>query len=394
MAGTLNLDAAVSAAAAEDNVTSAQATPPPDVGTTQPATPPPTTEAGSGQPAANAGQATAGSAQPTGGTSVPAEQAPASWTLRSQLQELGLDPSQFQDDQAAWQHVRQKLAVRAQEYERQQQILTWQQQQLHQMRQPPQQQQAQPAAETPWWNPPPYEAMWEQPFMQGKDGQPVTPADVDQGIAMKLRSYKDWQREQFGNLLRDPINTLKPGLEQFVQPLVQQAIQQHFGQYQDRQFANQWVQSQEAQLFQKDARGQKLIDGYGQPVLTPTGQKFVSHIQQLDAAGIKNPQLQQQLASALIELDTLRAGQQQAPPGAPPALPGTPQTQETSWQRNARIKQEALQRGAGAGRLPSSGGSPPPSATTSDGGNRGIDVRLSLGQRLNNAFASNGVAIN
>lgn len=312
-----------------------------------------------------------------------AQQAQA-WALREELKNLGVDTTQFQDDRAAWQFLQGRLREQATEFERQRQSLAYLQQQLLAAQQAQQQAtQPKPEEKKSWWTPPEYNPLWEQPVGKDKDGNPLYATDLDPTARIKLEQYRQWQRETFNNLLRDPIKTIEPGLKEFVAPLIQEAIQQHLGRYQEQQFVNSFISNPQVAdwIYQKDQAGNRLTDHFGRPMLTPGGQLFVKNLAWAEQMGVRDVQAQQQLASALVELEILRArnGQQ-----------GGAANGGQTVDKNAQLKANALQRGNGATRLPSSGSGPAVPATTASGGNRGVDPRLKLKDELTRAIVEAG----
>ncbi len=330
-------------------------------------------QAQGGQQAQDQGQVTS---QPAAGGA--SQSAAGSWSLRSELAKLGLKAEQFPDDGAAWQHVQSHLQSQAQQYQHAQQQLAWQQAQLEQL-QRAQQQAAQPAAPPAqpekWWAPPEYNPLWEKPIME-RDGQPVTPADLDPSVRLRLQQYNEWRRDKFNTFLTDPIKTIEPGLKSFVEPLIKQAIEQHLGLYRDRQFADQWTQQHQEHLYARSPDGQPLRDFQGRPVLSPVGQRYAQYVQWLDGQGLRAPQQQAQLAMQLLELEAYK---QQATKQAP---------------TNDQLKQAAVaQQGTrGAARLAGAGGAPPVPLPAN--GHRGTDPRLKLREGLTAALAASGIDSN
>ena len=319
--------------------------------------------------------------QPTaGGSAGAAPSAAGSWSLRSELAKLGLKAEQFPDDASAWNHVQSHLQSQAQQYQHAQQQLAWQQAQLEQF-QRAQQQAAQPAVPqqqpTNWWAPPEYNPLWEKPIME-RDGQPVTPADLDPSVRLRLQQYNEWRRDKFNTFLTDPIKTIEPGLKSFVEPLIQQAIQQHLGLYRDRQFADQWTQSHQEHLYARSPDGAPLRDFQGRPVLSPVGQRYAQYVQWLDGQGLRAPQQQAQLAMQLLELEAYK---QQAA--------RQPQAPTNDQLKTAAVQQQGTR---GATRLAGAGGAPPVPPPAN--GNRGTDPRLKLREGLAAALQASGIDAN
>lgn len=187
--------------------------------------------------------------------------------------------------------------------------------------------QAQPAQN--FWQKPEFDPNWQQMIesdgMGGVRVKPGYPPDV----LHKIRTYEMWQRTTLQKLLDDPISTLKEGILQLVNPMIQQAMTQGLGQYQHT------VQAR--QILDQNARWLWQTDVYGNRELTQQGKIYQYYINQLYERGVRDPQLANQIAynAAMGELAHVQyiaqqraaqgqQGQQgQQQPAQQPALPAS-----------------------------------------------------------------------
>lgn len=254
------------------------------------------------------------------------------WTLRGELERLGWDASQFQDDRSAFQALSQQLAQRQQQFDQMQQLAQYGQFYLANMqdfqrglsmvRGQPQGQgvQGQPAQgvqgqqappKDDWWKAPEYDQSWESIVRYDPQTQSfIVPMGHDPAIGVKYGKYKEWQRDTMQKMLQDPIGTLKPGLERLVEEKARSLAQQQVSTYDDNQFAQAYVQSQ-PWMFQKHPNGQVAVGMDGRPLLTHAGQRFQSYVMHAEQSGVKDVRAQQQWAYGQLERDALNVQLQQ-----------------------------------------------------------------------------------
>jgi hypothetical protein len=330
-----------------------------------------------------------------GGTPSPAPAAAAATpeyvSVREALAGYGLDlRSQFPDDHQALQHLIGQ--VRAAEQNRQ----MAQYGELYVQHAGPfqqwmrEQQQAQAAAaqkQAEWFKAPEYDARWESQLTRDPaTGEIRAVPGAPPDLVQKYAAWRDHQRSFLDKFSRDPIGSIRPGIEQVVDQLVQQRVQQHLGQYQERSAAQSFIQENSRWLHARDADGGVLRDERtGAPQLSPLGQRFAAYVGEAQQLGLAGTPAQSKYAMAMVQRDYL-AAQAQAGATPPPAAPAAPAAPADP---NAAAKAAFLrQAGAGAGGTPAVAPAPqntngqPPAAT----GPR------ALSQRLMAAMTSNGFA--
>ncbi len=269
-----------------------------------------------------------------GGTPPPAA-APSFLGVRDALKGYGLDlGKQFTDDHSALQH----LALAYQRLQQSQGLLPYAEQyqrhagefQEYLRARAEAQRQQQQGQKPSWWQAPEYDPNWVNKLTR----DPVTgelrvlPGN-DPSILQKFSQALDHRTSFLDKFAFDPIGSIKPGLEETVREIAQQMIQEQMGSFQDRNFANSWVQQNAAWLHARDQQGNVLRDpGTGAPQLSQVGQRFATYVQALDGAGLKNVQLQQALAQRLVEGDLARLGLSQQTQGQAAAQTGEQQKQD------------------------------------------------------------------
>jgi hypothetical protein len=296
--------------------------------------------------------------------------------LRTQLSKaLGINLGHYQDDAQALRGlsglIQQSMQWREQANQLQQIVPYWSQfQQFMQQQQAPQQQQPQNQTQQKgWWSVPEYDERWLQAVEVGEDGQPRVKAGYSPDILWKLNNYQNWQRDSLSRILRDPIGTLKEGIVDLVQPLIQQAVAGNLGSYEQRNQAHNIIQQNSHWMFESDQGGSPILNPVtGQRTLSPAGKIYTDNLKVLASQGINDPQRQHQLAfhNTVGQLTILaqQSRQQQAPQAAPQQPPQT----MNSMARMATTATAAT----------------PPTTNQFGGG-------TSLEAMIRNAFAANGI---
>lgn len=200
-----------------------------------------------------------------------------------------------------------------------------------------------------WWTAPEFDPSWEQAVVADpQTGELVAKPGYDPTIPSKIARYRDFQRQKLNEFFQDPMKTIQPGIEQVVQAVVEKALQQHTGEFEQKQFADSFLQQNSDWLFQSDPVSKQLIrDVSGKLQLSPAGHRFRQHVSDLEKAGVTNLAAQQSLAQRLTEGDLLRmAYTQQQNPAAPaqPAAPASPQA--PAYQPNALAGSQNLGTGS------------------------------------------------
>lgn len=280
-----------------------------------PAAPPPAPSAQ--QPATEAISGTGTGAGP--GVPTAAE----ALSVRDALASYGLDlRTQFQDDHAALQH----LVMLARQAASQQPLVQYGQQYVQHagefqayLRQKQEQQAAQQAQQQSWWKAPEYDPTWSRRLTRDpQTGEiralPGEPPDLVQ----KYLAWAEHQRSFLDKFAQDPIQAIKPGIEQVVQDTAQRLMQQQLAAYQERQQAEQFLAQNADWMFARDAQGQPLVNpATQQPALSPLGQQFAGYVFEAERMGLGDTASQQKYALAALQRDYLAAKyQQQAQPAA------------------------------------------------------------------------------
>jgi hypothetical protein len=300
--------------------------------------------------------------------------------VRDALAGYGVDlRGQFQDDHAALQH----LALAYRQAQQSQQLVQYGQQYLQHapqfqqwLAQQQQAQQAQQQQASEWFKPPEYDARWQSQITRDPTtGQlsavPGAPPDV-------VQKYLTWQQHQQDfqqRMARDPIGTLKPGLEQLVDQRAQQIIQQQLGGYQEQSRAQSFLQEHAGWLYARDAQGGVLPNPQtGRPMLGELGQRFYGYVREAESLGLRDVNSQQGYAMRLLRADVAMSqqGQQPAPQQANNQLPGQ------NAQAQGFLSNAAANRPNAAGSLQPAGAGGAPSASQ----NSSLPLRERLAQRF------------
>ena len=304
----------------------------------------------------------------------PPQAQPAS--LRDQLAGFGLDVSQFQDDNAALQ----AMAYGYRGYQSSKPYIEWSSRLLPYAseiekwladRQATKQQEAE--AVKPWHKLPEFDPRWRQQIVRDpQSGELKAVGGAPPDLPHRFTQYAQARQDFEDRFVGDPIGTLKPGLEEFVKPLVQQAIQQSLQQYQATSYASAFVRDNSDWLHQRDAQGQTIVDPVSnRPVLSPYGARFAEHIRFLEGQGIRDIGVQQQMARERLELDLLRA-----------QAAGQKVQQGVAQTNQAKVGNLIQQ---GAARVANRGGTATEAATGSQ------NAKLRLRDRLRQAFQEQGM---
>ncbi len=301
------------------------------------------------------------STTPTGGSGGQAQ--PQSAGIRDTLRGLGVDTTNFQSDESALQYLanlhRQQgdlsqLAqygrVYVQHADRFQAFLR---QQQEEERKKQQEQQG-------WWKAPEYDPNWLQKLTRDPTTGALRAVDgADPNLVQKYMSWVEHQRGFLDRFAQNPIEAIRPGIEQVVQQVAQQIVQQHLSGYQENVSASQLIEHHSPWIHQRDSQGQLVMDRQtGRPQLTELGQRYAGYVRQAEQMGLSNTQAQHDYALGLVQRDFLMQQHQAA------------QTQQAQQTANQQAQQQFLEQGnrpnqganvqgtsGGAGNAPRSGGS-------------------------------------
>lgn len=309
MAGEAELGglAGVSGAGASMGSVGASSAPPGDSGLAQatPVAAPAAVSTPSASPGglgAGAGTATAAAAQPGS----------AEWvSVRDALAGYGIDlRPQFQDDHSALQHL--ALAYRQaqqgsqlSEYGRlylqhAEPFQAW----MRSQQEAAQQKQAQQQG---WWKAPDYDPSWLSKLTRDpQTGELRALPGSDPSIVQKYLAWQDHQRGFLERFSKDPMEAIKPGVEQIARQIAQDMVQQHLGGYQQRSQANDFVAQNSSWLHARDQQGQLLGDPRtGKPALSPLGQQFAGFVREAEQRGINDVAGQQDYALTKVQRNYL-----------------------------------------------------------------------------------------
>lgn len=308
--------------------------------------------------------------------------------VRDALAAYGVDlRTQFNDDHAALQHLALAYRQASQgnelaQYGRQylqhagdfQAYLAQRQQQAVQQKQGQQE----------WFKAPEYDQRWQHQITRDPATGEMRPAPgAPPDVVQKYVAWANHQQDFQTRMARDPIGTLKPGLEQLVQETAQRLIEQQLGGYQERTQAQGFVQQHSGWLHARDQQGNVVLDPRtGRPALSDLGQRFAGYVHEAEQFGLRDVASQQKYAMGLVQRDYLAAqaggAQAQAQPQANPAQLAADANQAT---RDAFLANAAAHR-------PNVSGSVSPTAP--NGQQPSQNTALSLKDRLAQRFTENG----
>lgn len=316
-------------------------------------------------------------------------------SIRDVVQRLGGADlvNQFQDDTALLQHL-----LLAQQQNKQLQPLArygeqvvgqWDKVQgfLNQ-----QQAQQQAAAGDPWYkqwfNPPQFDPSWEKQILKDSSGNlhaaPGAPPDVVQRYAQ----YQQYQRAQIEKMTANPFEYFAPAIKALARQEAQSIAQEQLATHTDRQFANDFIQQNANWLYAAGPDGRAAVDPMsGQPLLSQWGTMFRDHAKAANDMGIRDVRAQQQYALERVQFAAMVQERQaaQSPVQQPAYVGGVQQPVQSPATVARQQANQVFLNGAGGRQQPNVGpqgqaGNPPAN-----------QAGLSLKERLNAAFAANGV---
>lgn len=175
------------------------------------------------------------------------------------------------------------------------------------LQQQAQQQQAAQQQTQQWWKAPEWDPSWEQKIMRDANGNLVVAHGQDPSIINKFMAWRDHQVNVMNRFAQNPLEVIRPGLEQLIDQRAQALLQQHQAAQQEVYSAKTFVDQNAQWLYQHNEQGQRLYDQRtGQPALSPAGQRFGAYVKQAEAQGF-NTQAQLQWAMGMTQRDVMHA---------------------------------------------------------------------------------------
>jgi hypothetical protein len=267
------------------------------------------------------------------------------------LRQYGYDASSYQSDQAAMAAV--ALQLRQAEQYRAQIQPQWSQFQAWQQQQAAAQQQAAQAQQKSWFEAPEYDPRWTDAIGYDAAGNPYLKSGYAPDTFEKIKRWNEHLGNFHRNLARDPIGTLRPGLEEVVQEVASRMIQQQMGQYQEQQRAAQIISNNAPWMYQFDPQTkQPVMDPMtGRQAFSEWGNRYRQYVAEAVQMGIPDSMRQHNYAerSVLAEMAMARAQSQAAPAQAQAAGDAA---------KNQFLQQSQRQPNV-SGAVPANGGSQP-----------------------------------
>jgi hypothetical protein len=315
-----DMTAALNAAASDSSPSPAASAPVSAPAPQTPSAPPaqPSTPSSSTTPSAP-------SAPAAGASGAVANPAPAGGSetfvsVRDALRQFGFPGAEsFQDDHSALT----QLVMRARQAEQLQQLAQYgnvylQNQQVFQeaLRARQEADQRQQAQAQQWFKAPEWDPSWRSQIVKDPVTGELKPAQgAPPDIVQKYLTGLQHQQGFLEKFAFNPIDAIKPGIEQIVRDMAQQIAGQQLGQYQEKSYAQGFVSQHKDWLFQTDGQGQPVRDPFsGQTQLSPWGQRFREYMGQAMQLGIQGEQQRSSYALQLVKGDYLayQLQQQQA----------------------------------------------------------------------------------
>lgn len=226
--------------------------------------------------------------------------------FRDQLRALGVDLSGLPDDRAALAQVaqiyqqlpqiRQLAMVGEQVYPYLSQFRGWLTEQQQR-----QQQAQQPA---PWWKAPEYDPAWVTKLTRDPaTGQIVPVQGAPPDIVAKFTAWSEHRQNFLDKFAQNPIDAIKPGIQQLVQEMIAPALQQATIQQNEARRAEALVSQNADWLHERTPTGDYARDQFGNKVLSVWGQRYAGYAQQAQQLGIAGTDNMHNYAMGLVERD-------------------------------------------------------------------------------------------
>jgi hypothetical protein len=251
--------------------------------------------------------ATAGSAEtPPASDAAPTPPSTPSTTppfsVLGYLKQQNFDTSRFQSDEAAAQAMLashqhgaqlQELAELGRRYSQHAPA-------FEQFIQQQQQQQAQP--KQGWWKAPEWNDGWmSQVDVDPQTGEMKVKAGFDPSIPQKINAFRAHQRDFIQKFTIDPIGSIKEGLQELIQPMLQEHFQQNLSSYQDQMFTNDTLRQNAGWMFVRGQNGEPINNPMsGKPVMSPAGQRYAQLVMESAQMGIRDVRHQDAYARRIL----------------------------------------------------------------------------------------------
>ncbi len=276
-------------------------------------------------------------------------------TLLESLRSQGIDIQGSNDQEALsalanrWKEYQQlqQLAPAARSYiQDRDQYTAWKRQQEAEV-QKQREQQPKPWY-SPWFNPPEYNPAWERQITTDANGNYVAVPGAPPGVVEKFMNYRQHRTELAEKFMSNPYEFIEAPVKHLAQQMAEQAVQKHLQQYQDQNFAKEFVSQQSSWLYERDAqnnvRTQQVMDPntgrfVNQPVLSQWGGKLRDYVmeesQRQQGRGYSDLAEQQRNALTRVQLEYAisRIGElERGQPAQQPAAPATTPRQDANSQ--------------------------------------------------------------
>lgn len=226
---------------------------------------------------------------------------------------------------------------------------------------------------------------WLEMVEKDANGNLVPKVGAPPDVIGRIQTYQRALRAFNNKFYSDPRGILSPVIQDIIQPILEKYVQQNMGAAQGQAFAHGWIQQNSEWLHMKDTQGNVLLDPITkEPILTPEGQRFNTHLQTAVRLGITSGPDRMNYA-----MDMLRGEyyQQQANKGGSQGANGAANGSANGG-ANQGIKDTFLQQHNR--RAPNHGGSTTP-PNNPNAGNAAQNANASLADRMRANLAAAGI---
>ncbi len=236
----------------------------------------------------------------------PAAPAPAALGARAQAVAAGYAVAErFQDD-ATFLQTLMNAATQGEQYR--QQLLAAQNAPVAQPVAP-----AAPAAAAPKpWQAPEWNPQWESLVVRGADGTASLVPGADPAILPKFHAFQAHRKAFADKLVMDPEAVLGPMIDARAKALAEQQVKEAIATRDQTTYVEQFVAQNSSWLHQQGVDGRPVLNHQGQPVLSPAGVRFKTHLNTAQSLGIADIRGQEAYARTALQNDYLQAQQGQA----------------------------------------------------------------------------------